>query len=77
MFDFHHVMSVSNIIPFCLQRMMTSRFIGPRRGVAAVGDNQVPPQSLAEGVAIPVNPTGLTNVEVRASLAQMAQAITI
>ena len=44
---------------------------------AAVGNNLVPPQAPAEGVAMPVNSAGLTDAEVRASLAQMAQAITM
>nr|XP_004239561.1 uncharacterized protein LOC101256381 [Solanum lycopersicum] len=53
------------------------RAIGLRRGIANARDNQVPLQALAEGLAIPVNPAGLTDAEVRASLAQMAQAITM
>ena len=57
--------------------MNTRRTVGQRRGVAAVGDDQVPPKALVEGVAMSVNPTGLTDAEVRASLAQMAQAITM
>ena len=43
----------------------------------AVGNNLVPPQAPAEGVDMPVNSAGLTDAEVRASLAQMAQAITM
>ena len=39
--------------------------------------NQNPPQAPTEGVSMPVYPTGLTNVEVRACLAQMARAITM
>ena len=40
-------------------------------------DNQVPPEIPAKGVVMPFNPAGLTDAEVRASLAQMAQAITM
>ena len=75
MFDFYDVMSVSNINPCCLQRMNSRRTIGHRRGVATVGDNQAPPQALAEGVALPVNQAGFTDAEVRASLAQILRAI--
>ena len=39
--------------------------------------NQVPPQAAVEEMAIPVNPAGLTDAEVRASISQMAQAITM
>ncbi|XP_069144095.1 uncharacterized protein [Solanum lycopersicum] len=46
-------------------------------GGASARGNRNPPQAPAEGVAMPVNPTGLTNAEVRPSLAQMAQAITM
>ena len=45
--------------------MNTRRNIGQKRGVAVVGDNQVPHQAPAKGVAILVNPAGLTDVEVR------------
>lgn len=69
-------MSVSKI-ECCLQRMNTRRTIGQKRGVATAGDNQVPPQAPAEGVAMPVNPAGLTDAEVSASLAQMVQSITM
>ena len=48
MFEFHDVMSVSKINPCCLQRMNTRRTIGQMREVAAVGNNQVPPQAPAE-----------------------------
>ena len=58
-------MSVSNINYYCFQRS------------AAAGGNQVPPQAPTEGVAILVNPAGLTDAEVWESLAQMAQAITM
>ena len=65
-------MSVSNINSYYFQRMNTRRSICQRRGVAAVGGNQVPPQALAEGVAMPVNPAVLIDAEVRAFMAQMA-----
>ena len=51
--------------------------IGQRKGGGVDGGKQVPPQAPAEGVAMPVNPVGFTNAEVRTSLAQMAHAITI
>ncbi|XP_069155274.1 uncharacterized protein [Solanum lycopersicum] len=57
--------------------MNTWRTKGRRTGAAAARGNQNPPQAPAEGVAMPVNPAGLTDAEVRASLAQMAQAITM
>ena len=57
--------------------MNTWRTKGLRTGVAAARGNQNPPQAPAERVAMPVNPAGLTDAEVRASLAQMAQAITM
>ena len=69
-------MSVSKI-ECCLQRMNTRRTIGQRRGVATAGDNQLPPKAPAEGVDMPINPVGLTDAEVRLSLAQMEQAIII
>ncbi|TMW94542.1 hypothetical protein EJD97_010118 [Solanum chilense] len=48
-----------------------------RRGVAAVEHNQGPPQAPTEREVMPVNPVGLTDANVRASLAQMAQDITM
>ena len=57
--------------------MKTSRTIGQRRGVAAAGNNQIQPQAQAEGVAMRVYPARLTDVEVWASLAQVAQDITM
>ena len=42
---------------------------------AAAGVNQVPPQALAAAMEMHVNPTGLTDGEVRKYLVQMAQAI--
>ena len=65
-------MRVSNINPCCFQIIKTRRTIGQRRGGVAVGDNKVPPQAPAEGVAMPVNPAGLNDDVVRASLAQIA-----
>nr|XP_010319974.1 uncharacterized protein LOC104647095 [Solanum lycopersicum] len=44
---------------------------------AAARGNQNPPQAPAKGVAMLVNPARLTDAEVRASLAHMAQAITM
>ena len=70
-------MSVSNINPCCFQRMNTWRTKGLRRVGATTRGNQNPPQAPAEGVAMLVNPAGLTDAEVRAYLAQMAQAITM
>ena len=70
-------MSLSNINPCCFQRMNTRRYICKRRGGAATRDNQFLPKAPTEGVAMQVNPTGLTDVEVWASLAHMAQAITM
>ena len=48
--------------------MNTMRAIGQMRGVEVAGDNHVAPPAPAEGVVMPVNPAGLTYVEVRASL---------
>ena len=70
-------MNVSNINLVVFQRMNTWRNKGRRTGAAAARGNQNPPQAPAEGVAMPVNPAGLTDAEVRASLAQMAHAITM
>ena len=70
-------MNMYNINPCCFQRMNTWRTKGLRTGAAAARGNQNPPQAPAEGVAMPINPAGLTDAEVRASLAQMAQAITM
>ena len=57
--------------------MNTWRTKGLRTGAAATRGNQNPPQAPVEGVAMPVNPARLTDAEVRASLAQMAHAITM
>ena len=57
--------------------MNTRRTIGQRRGGAAAEVNQVPPQASPEGMAMLVNPAGLTDARVRASLAQMTQVITM
>ena len=51
--------------------MNTWRAKGPRRGGEAARGNQNPPQAPVEGVAMSVNPARLTDVEVRASLAQI------
>ena len=70
-------MRVSNINSYCFQRMNNRRNVGQRRRGAAAGGNQVPVQAPAEGVSMPVYPAGSSDAEVRASLAHMAQAITI
>ena len=70
-------MNVCNINPCCFQRMNTWRTKGLRTGAAATRGNQNPPQAPAEGVAKPVNTARLTDAEVRASVALMAQAITM
>ena len=70
-------MNVSNINPYSFQIMNTWRTKGLRTGVAAAKGNQNPPQALVEGVAISVDPVGFIDAEVRASLDQMAQAITM
>ena len=57
--------------------MNTRRTLGQKRGEAAARGIHVPPQAPVEGVAMLVNSTGLTDVEVRASVAQMAHAITM
>ena len=72
-------MNVSNVNPCCFQRMNTWRTKGLRTGagVVATRGNRNPPHAPAEGVAMPVNPARLTDAEVSASLAQIAQAITM
>ena len=57
--------------------MNTRRNAGRGSGEAIAGCNQVPPQALAVWVAMPVNPAGLTDAEVRIALTKMAQAITV
>ena len=57
------------LILVVFQRMNTRRTIGQTRERAAAGENQVPSQAPVEGVPMPVNLAGLTDVEVRASLA--------
>ena len=57
--------------------MNTTRNVGQRRGGATVVDNQVLPQAPSKGVAMLVNPTWLTDAEVRVSLDEMAQVITV
>ena len=69
-------MNVSNINPCCFQRMNTWR-TKSLRNRSRSSYNQNPPQAPVEGVAMLVNPARLTDAEVRASLAQMAQAITM
>ncbi|XP_069147029.1 uncharacterized protein [Solanum lycopersicum] len=57
--------------------MNTRRTNCQRRGVAVVGNNQVTPQAPAERVTMLVNPAGLTDEEVWASVDQIAQPITM
>ena len=57
--------------------MKTRRNAGGEIGGAVAGVNQIPPQAPAAGMELPVNPTGLTDREVRKSLVDMAQAITL
>ena len=71
MYNFLGFMNVSNINSCCFHRMNTRRKICQRREGAATGANQVPPQAPAKGVVMIVNPAGLTDAEVRASLAQI------
>ena len=72
---FLHVMSLSNINLVVFNKMNTRRTIGHTKGGEATGDNKVPPEAPAEGVAMQVKPTELTDVEVRASPAWMEQAM--
>ena len=67
-------MSVYNINSN-FQKINTRRNTGRGRGEAAAWGNQVPPQAPAAGIENPINPTGLTDGEVRKYLVQMAQAI--
>ena len=57
--------------------MNTRRNIGREIGGAAVGVNQVPSQAPPAGMEMHVNPTGLLHGEVRKSLVEMSQAITL
>ena len=57
--------------------MNTRRTIGQRRGGAAAWGNQVLPWAPVKGVAMPVNPVGLTDAKVWEYLAQMEHAITM
>ena len=57
--------------------MNTGRNAGRRRGEVATGGNQVPPQAPAVGMEMHVNPAELTDGEVRTTLVQMAQSITL
>ena len=59
------VMSLPNINPNCFYKLNTRRVIGQWRGGAV------------EGVVVPINPTVLIDAELRESLTQMAQAITM
>ena len=53
--------------------MNTRKNAGRRVGEAAAGGNHGPPQAPAAGVQEPVNPTALTDGEVREALVHMAQ----
>ena len=57
--------------------MNTRRNIGQRRRTTVAKDNKAPPQALAEGLVMPLNPSRLTDAKVRASLAQMEKDITM
>ena len=57
--------------------MNTRGNIGRGRVGAVAGGNQVPPQVPAAGVAMPVNPTVLTDAKERIASAKMAQSITV
>ncbi|TMW90192.1 hypothetical protein EJD97_016095 [Solanum chilense] len=46
-------------------------------GGAAAGVHQVPPQAPTAGMEMPINQTGLTDGEVRTTLVEMAQAVTL
>ncbi|TMW89631.1 hypothetical protein EJD97_016868 [Solanum chilense] len=57
--------------------MNMRRNTGGEIGGAAAGINQVPPQVPAARMEMPVNPTGFADGEVRTTLVQMAQSITL
>ena len=57
--------------------MNTRGNAGRGRVGAVAGDNQFPPQALAAGVGMRVNPAGLTDVDMQIALAQMAQCRTL
>ncbi|XP_069151997.1 uncharacterized protein [Solanum lycopersicum] len=75
--DSEGVLRIKGCICVPRTRYLTRLNMEERRGVAAAWNNQVLPQASAEGVSMPVKPDGLNDVEVRASLAQMAQTITM
>ena len=52
--------------------MNIRRNVGHRRKGAAGGDNQFPPKAPTKRVAMSVNPAGLSDAEIQASLAHMA-----
>ena len=56
--------------------MNTRRNVGKREAETAAGRNQDTPQALVDSDQLSVNPTWLTNVEVRNALLQIAQTIT-
>ncbi|TMX00248.1 hypothetical protein EJD97_001134 [Solanum chilense] len=57
--------------------MNTRRNAGKEIGGEVAGVNQVPPQALAAGMEMYVNPNGLIDRELRTTLVQMAQPITL
>ena len=57
--------------------MNTIRNAGRGRGKTVAGGKQVPPQAPAAEMEISINPVGLTDGEVRTTLVQMAQDITL
>ena len=77
MYDFLVLLAYLISILFCFQKINTRGNAGWGRVGEAAGDNQVPPQAPTAGVAMPVNPAGLTDSGVRTSLALMAQDITV
>ena len=62
-------MSVSNINSYLKKKINAKGNVFLGRVEAAVGDNQVPPQDRATGVAMSVNTVVLSYAEVRTSLA--------
>ena len=63
---------MSDINPCCFQRMNSLGNKDMRKGAATARGNQNRPQTPDEGVNMQVNPTGLSDADVGASLAQIA-----
>ena len=57
--------------------MNTRGNVGRGRGVATTGNIKVQPQAPDARVTMQVNPAGLTDTEVRTTLAHIAQAINV